>query len=1732
MKTNIKSILTILGMAVGFLAWGLSQSGHIATAEAAVGQGFNLNESDIRFILKQIRISERHAGTRSVSNPCGTLVGNDPDQIPTGTGQTIELPWGLRTVDGSCNHLTPGQENFGTSAQDFPRLLPKDLRLAEDGTSYTQISGPVRDSQPRVISNLVVSQAPDNPAAVKAAGEGAVLINNAFFIPNVAPDAGLSAPYNSWFTLFGQFFDHGLDLVKKGGNGSVFIPLKPDDPLFAEASAAGTPFMLLSRATHGGDHEASNQTSPWVDQSQTYSSHPSHQVFLRQYVLVAGKPVGTGRLITGSGDGMATWADVKNQALNVLGIQLSDLDVLSVPLIATDPYGRFIRGPNGFPQIVKNNGANLVEASIASPISTVDAVPSGHAFLDDIAHTAVPTVPGYDAALLGAHFMAGDGRVNENIGLTAVHHIFHSEHNRLVGDIAAIIATLPAAEQAVWGAINLFGFGAGTSWDYPERLFQAARFVTEMEYQHLAFEEFIRKVQPMVNLFGEGGTGFNASVNPAISAEFAHAVYRFGHSMLTETLARTNIDGASNDLSLLNAFLNPRAFFEGGYTTASQAAGAIVRGMTSQIGNELDEFVTEALRNRLLGLPLDLPVLNLARARETGLPPLNEARRQFYAASLNSALFPYASWMEFGLSIRHSESLVNFVAAYGTHSSVVNSTSVAAKRAAAVALVYGAAGPDGVLIDNPLTPVDEGADNPTVPVPADASDFLFSAGQYAPGGNGRTTTGVDDIDLWVGGLAEKQAVFGGLLGPTFNYVFEKQMEDLQDGDRFYYLSRTAGLNLLVQLEGNSFAELISRNTDAEGLPADVFSRPAFIFKLDAQTNLNGIVDDPATAFDETQLFIRMPDGTIRYSGPEHIVFNGTAGNDRMWASEGDDTLRGNDGNDWMQGGDGNDNLIGGLGDDILFGDFGDDTLKGGDGNDALSSGQGFAGDLNQGGRGNDFIVGGNDDTESFGGPGNDFIFAGDGQDTVFGDDGDDWLEAGRGAFNLLQGDNGAPFANDPNLPGNDVLIGYGGEQDYDSEGGDDIMLMGPGIQRAEGQLGFDWAIHKSDPNPGDSDMAFTVLLPPTVENNRDRFDLTEGLSGWIFADILKGDSRTAADISNGHLLNTEGIARIDGLAALLPVGAVSFSAGNIILGGPGSDILEGRGGDDILDGDRWLDVQIRVIGDRPAFLDEYHDTMASLSAAVFAGLVNPGQLVIVRTIRPAVTNSDIDVAVFSGVAAEYTITQNSNGSVTVSHNGGIDGIDTLWNMETLRFRDGDFTIPLFGIEVTPLVGGNDLGVFKLTNTSPPKTYTVANFTGVSALIDPLTSSNPAFTFAADTCSNTTLAPGNACTFDVLFTPVAEGVSAGIITVASSAIAPSVGVNVTGSGDSIAPTIVLDSVTTFTRLATQTISGTVSDINGVFSVDVSVDGISQGAAILFPGNPRSWVKDITLSNATPAGTANIISVTATDMAVPGGNISAALTATINTDTITPVVSVSAPVSGSLISTRTPVLTFAASDANLAFTTAIVDGLGVGPAPATLASLADGPHTVRLEAGDSAGNIGIATTSFTVDATPPVITVVSPKPVNQRIGITSPVLTFSINDANPDGTKTVVRLDGSPIVNPISGSTTLGPFTAGSAHTLTIDATDILGNISPVNLVTFTIVLADGSVTSLGATPPTIADALITLRHAVQLTTLVGDQFAHADVAPLDANGVPSPDNSVDIADALLILRKVVGLVTSF
>src|SRR3954470_5603887 len=1073
------------------------------SADAApIGQGFTVSPADLSYILEQIQIAEAHVqNTTSLTGPCGALLGNGPHQIPSPL-----LSFGLRTVDGSCNNLQPGQETFGAADQAFPRLTTPFFRPAEAAvvpglgpvggpglTSYAQTNGSVVDSEPRTISNLIVDQTSTNPAAIAAAGFPVRTQGNpglfpcdengnpvppqiecvpefeTLFMPNVTTDIGLSPPYNSLFTIFGQFFDHGLDKITNGGAGAVFVPLKDDDPLIpGDDHVLGTSddlpldkrFMVLTRGTivtgPDGKRSAPNTDTPFVDQSQTYTSHPSHQFFLREYDSVANKPVATGKFLSSSDGGLATWAMIKDQAAALFGMQLVDNDVNDIPMIAADVYGNFIPGPNGLPQYVTPTG--LVEGNLASPVAAPANVKRiGTAFLNDIAHSAVPTAGGpdfvpedpgpdgimlddpttavggdesadntpavpadagadgvfgtdcdtatpspecaddtpaipegagadlillddpntfaggdesadnvaahddlvaggsldtpvpagtYDDELLDLHFICGDGRCNENIALSAIHQVFHTEHDRLIDDITSTLNSNPDLKAAYQAT-------SGTTFEYGERLFQAARFVTEMEYQHLVFEEFARKVQPAINPFEP--FAFNQTdVNPAITAEFAHAVYRFGHSMLTETIARTNVDGSENDIPLLDGFLNPASYNDGGpagVLSSQEAAGSIIMGMSDQVGNELDKFVTDTLRNHLLGLPLDLPSINMTRARSEGIPSLNNLRKQLFAATNDGQLTPYANWIDFGLGLKHPESLVNFVAAYGQHPSILGETTLAGKREAARLMVAPEIGE---------TP------------PADALDFLGSTGPLwsnLPGNVSRT--GLDGVDLWVGGLAEITNPFGGLLGTTFNYVFENQLTNLQNGDRFYYLGRTPGMNLRAQLEGNSFAEMMMRNTTAHTLKADPFATADCKFQLGNTPGIAGpingtnIVDDLTSECDEHELLIRMPDGQIRYRSRNSIdppgingqsVYNGTAGADKIFGGNDNDTFLGNEGNDIIDGGSGDDVPLGGDGNDIITDLSGFDVLKGGPGNDALDGG--INDDILMGGDGNDFTNGG------------------------------------------------------------------------------------------------------------------------------------------------------------------------------------------------------------------------------------------------------------------------------------------------------------------------------------------------------------------------------------------------------------------------------------------------------------------------------------------------------------------------------------------------------------------------------------------------------------------------------------------------------------------------------------------------------------------------------------------------------------------------------------------------------
>ncbi len=1206
------------------------------------------------------------------------------------------------------------------------------------------------------------------------------------FINNVTPDNGLSAPANSWFTFFGQFFDHGLDMIDKStdANNFVYIPLQPDDPLYVKGGHAN--FMVLSRATDlpGPDgvlgtaddvHQFTNQTSPFVDQSQTYASDPSHQVFLRDYMIGIDNHLHSsgallGQLKANGADGMANWGELKAQALTKFGIQLTDADVGNVPLLATDDYGNFVPGPlRGLPQVVVRNAdgtTSLIEGDLANPVNlhpTGSPPPytvlfTGHAFINDMAHSASPTddfghplkaatgVPvggqppagSYDADLLNRHYVAGDGRVNENIGLTAVQDIFHTEHDRLLAGIKATVqAQLDAGDTGFAGNWLLPGANlaphqiAANEWN-GERLFQAAKFGTETEYQHMVFEEFARYVAPSIHV----AAGVNVHINAAITSEFANVVYRFGHSMLDENVNVYQIGADGKPVidpktgqpmltqdGLIQAFTNPDLF-----NTRSDMTADLVLGTVNQVSNSIDEFVTGSLRNNLLGLPLDLAALNIARGRDTGVAPLNLVRNQLFAQTGEAQLKAYSSWLDFGSQLKHPASLINFIAAYGIHplisgqiadpaTGVLRDRTAQERRDAATLLVHA-----GTIGDPLFDPNNH-----------DAFDFMHSTGAYAssttdaraikdatgnpaPWSTG-SVTGVDNIDMWIGGLAEKVSLFGGKLGSTFEYVFRTQMEALQDGDRLYYLPRIEGMDYEESLQDNSFASMIQADTGAKNLPGNVFLTPEYTIDASTYVNPDGTAKDPtgATWLHNPQtgkLLVNVTndaDGghTVQFLGDDNflgntVVLGGTEGNDRLtagaadddtlWGYGGNDLLDGGGGADFLYGGDGNDTLIGGQGDDTLHGDAGNDTIYGGDGIDNI-----FGGD------GNDYIEGGRGDDIIFGGLGNDIIIGNEGQDQLIGGEGDDWLESKGGQGQLMFGDSGAPTGGQPLYSGNDVMIGgVAGGDIMKGFSGDDIMVGGGSFTKFIGGLGFDWGSYENATHGVSEDMNRKEFISPngSEDSIRDIWQHTEGASGSQFDDIIIGTNDTRLLATKDTLDN---VALISGLAGFFPAGPVSFGGGNIILGGGGNDVITGGGGDDIIDGDAFLHVALtsytaggQII--RQINFDPNGNT-AKLQLDAFGSIdrtaVDANGNHIPTVVSGHVNAANVDTAVFNDVFANYgdgfSLFVNggfgspvdAQGFLTIKHTGtnvvvggnpqglgGIDdGTDKIRNIERLQFSD-------------------------------------------------------------------------------------------------------------------------------------------------------------------------------------------------------------------------------------------------------------------------------------------------------------------------------------------------------------------------------------------------------------------------------------------------------------------------------
>ena len=119
-----------------------------------------------------------------VSHCMAPIIQRTPLVDESGLIPTYNLAWGLRTVDGSYNHLLPGQEKWGAAGNQFPELVDATFDPAENippgfgppgpaiPTSYNPSNNPgsmVFNSMPRTISNLLVDQTLGNPAAILTA---------------------------------------------------------------------------------------------------------------------------------------------------------------------------------------------------------------------------------------------------------------------------------------------------------------------------------------------------------------------------------------------------------------------------------------------------------------------------------------------------------------------------------------------------------------------------------------------------------------------------------------------------------------------------------------------------------------------------------------------------------------------------------------------------------------------------------------------------------------------------------------------------------------------------------------------------------------------------------------------------------------------------------------------------------------------------------------------------------------------------------------------------------------------------------------------------------------------------------------------------------------------------------------------------------------------------------------------------------------------------------------------------------------------------------------------------------------------------------------------------------------------------------------------------------------------------------------------------------------------------
>ena len=206
------------------------------------------------------------------------------------------------------------------------------------------------------------------------------------------------------------------------------------------------------------------------------------------------------------------------------------------------------------------------------------------------------------------------------------------------------------------------------------------------------------------------------------------------------------------------------------------------------------------------------------------------------------------------------------------------------------------------------------------------------------------------------------------MGSTFTWIFQEQLDRLQEGDRFYYFNQLKDAPLLLADIGSQhFSDIVMRNTGLDHLHYDIFKVSEQV-DLDPHERSRDLSAHPVTA-------------------DKVLVIVGNALSNVITGTDGDDTLYGEDGNDTLNGG------------------LGLDALHGGAGDDVLNAGDGSRGVFAYGDDGNDTLRGNAGDDNLIGGAGDDYLDGGSGKDFLSGGLGDDWLVAGADP-NMIDGGSG------------------------------------------------------------------------------------------------------------------------------------------------------------------------------------------------------------------------------------------------------------------------------------------------------------------------------------------------------------------------------------------------------------------------------------------------------------------------------------------------------------------------------------------------------------------------------------------------------------------------------------------------------------------------------------------------------------------------------------------------------